>query len=214
MTFNDPMTFDDNVQAEFGGRRRRRLPIGVVAWVALWLVIGLSTAVQIWQLAQLSQTVVQAGEALESAGSALRVIGRIPLVGDGPEKLGEEVGRTAQEIQDRGASTQRNVRTLSVLLGLSIVVIPVASVLGWYVPARRARQRDRRSIHEALTDAGGRRAFEEFLAWRAMQNLPYQTLKRVTHDPWGDFEAGRYRLLANAELTRLGLASTTRAGQA
>lgn len=203
------MTSSTNIQEQVTGRRARHLGIGILLWGVLWLGIGLSTAMQIWQLARLSETVVQAGQALESAGSALRVIGRIPLVGEGPKKLGEEVGQTAQQIQDRGASTRRNVRTLSVLLGLSIMVIPLTSILAWYLPLRAAREGDRRSIRKALADAGGNRVFEEFLARRALQHLPYETLKRVTVDPWGDLQAGRYRLLANAELTRMGLASTT-----
>ncbi len=208
------MTLDSNLDATLTGRRGGRLPVAVVAWGVLWLAIGLSTAVQIWQLARLSETVVQAGQALESAGSALRVLGRVPLVGEGPRTLGEEVGQTAEEIQNRGASTRGNVRTLSVLLGVSIVVIPIASILGWYLPLRAARERDKRSIQQAFNDAGGKRAFEEFLAWRALQHLRYDTLKKVTRDPWGDFEEGRYRLLANAELTRLGLAGTTRTTRA
>ncbi len=206
------MALDTDLDAKLAGRPGRRLRIGAVAWGVLWLAVGLSTAVQIWQLARLSETMVQAGQALESAGSALRAIGRVPLVGEGPRKLGEEVGQTAEEIQDRGASTRRNVRALSVLLGVSIVIIPMASILGWYLPLRAARERDKRSIQQAFNDAGGKRAFEEFLARRALQHLPYEALKQVTSDPWGDFEVGRYRLLANAELTRLGLARTTRTG--
>lgn len=207
------MTLDTKVYVPVTGRRAGRMRIAVVAWAALWLAVGLSTAVQIWQLSRLSQNVVQAGEALESAGAALRVLGRIPFVGEGPGQLGAEVTETAEEIQDSGASTRSNVRRLSMLLGLSIVVIPVASVLGWYLPLRAATERDRSGVRQALADAGGRRVFEEFLARRALQNVPYETLKRVTSDPWGDFDAGRYRLLANAELTRLGLAGAGRTAE-
>lgn len=203
------MTLDTKVHVPVTGRRAGRLRIAVVAWATLWLAIGLSTAVQIWQLSRLSENVVQAGEGLESAGSALKVIGRLPLVGEGPRRLGSEVVETAEEIQESGASTRSNVRRISVLVGTSIVTIPVASVLGWYLPLRAATERDRRGIRQALADARGRRAFEEFLARRALQNVPYETLKKVTGDPWGEFEAGRYRLLANAELTRLGLAGAS-----
>lgn len=46
---------------------------------------------------------------------------------------------------------------------------------------------------------------EEFLAHRAVHHLPYDTLRQVTADPWADLRSGSFRLLANAELTRLGL---------
>ena len=48
---------------------------------------------------------------------------------------------------------------------------------------------------------------EQFLANQAVQNLPYDVLSQVSADPWGDLRQGSYRRLANAELTRLGLAN-------
>jgi len=43
-----------------------------------------------------------------------------------------------------------------------------------------------------------------------VQNLPYDTLREVSADPWGDLRRGSFRRLANAELTRLGLATRQR----
>jgi hypothetical protein len=48
-------------------------------------------------------------------------------------------------------------------------------------------------------------ALFEFLAHRATENLRYHVLRDVTHDPWGDLEAGRHEALAEAELAWLGI---------
>ncbi len=44
-------------------------------------------------------------------------------------------------------------------------------------------------------------------AHRAVQNLPFDTLRQVSPDPCADLEHRSYRRLANAGLTRLGLAT-------
>ena len=38
---------------------------------------------------------------------------------------------------------------------------------------------------------------DEFLARRAVQNLPYHRLRAVSENPWRDLEEGRYRALAD-----------------
>jgi hypothetical protein len=75
------------------------------------------------------------------------------------------------------------------------------------LPLRRAGGRERRALKRALAESPRDPHLEEFLAHHAVQHLPYDTLRRVSDDPWGDLRRGSFRALANAELTRLGLAS-------
>ncbi len=167
---------------------------------------------QIWQLGRLSATAVESGEALDSAGAALQLVGRVPVVGPRSKRLGDEVRAAAQRIQESAAASQDNIRRLGVLLGVSIALVPVAPVVAAYAPLRLARTREARSVRRAWRNAGDDPVFEEFLARRAVQNLPYETLRAVSANPWDDLEAGNFRLLANAELTRLGLACERRPG--
>jgi hypothetical protein len=46
---------------------------------------------------------------------------------------------------------------------------------------------------------------QQVLATRAINRLPYQRLLEHTADPFGDYAAGRYDRLAQAELASVGL---------
>ena len=190
--------------------RRRSLLVVVVLWVVLWLAVGAVTAFQVRQLTEVSDSLVESADALDVAGLALQDIGRLPLVGERPEALGNQVRETAREIDRAGTASRETVRTVSLLLGLALILIPVVPVVAVYLPLRRAGTRERRTVKRALADGGQDPSLEEFLAHRAVQNLPYDTLREVSADPWGDLRRGSFRRLANAELTRLGLATRQR----
>jgi hypothetical protein len=190
--------------------RRRSLSVVVLLWVVLWLVVGAVTGYQVRQLTQVSDSLVESADALDVAGIALQDIGRLPVVGERPEALGNQVRATAGDIDRAGAASRETVRTVSVLLGLALVLIPVVPVVAVYLPLRRAGSRERKTVKRALADGGQDPGLEEFLAHRAVQNLPYDTLREVSADPWGDLRRGSFRRLANAELTRLGLATRQR----
>lgn len=192
------------------GARRRLLPVVVALWVLLWLVAGAVTGYQVRQLTEVSDSLVESAEALDSAGIALQDIGRLPIIGERPEALGNEVRETAREIDRAGTASRETVRTVSVLLGLALVLIPVVPVVAVYLPLRMAGNRERRAVKRTLAGTPNDPVLEEYLARQAVHNLPYSTLREVTTDPWGDLRRGSFRHLANAELTRLGLATRQR----
>jgi hypothetical protein len=74
-----------------------------------------------------------------------------------------------------------------------------------YVPFRISRAREVRAIRKAAARAQGDPMFQEYLAHRAVENLPYHRLREITPNPWRDLEEGRHSALADAELDRLGL---------
>jgi hypothetical protein len=193
--------------------RRLLLSITVALWVVLWLVVGAVTGLQVRQLTDVSDSLAESAEALDVAGIALQDIGRLPLVGERPEALGNQVRETALEIDAAAAASRETVRTVSVLLGLALVLIPIVPVVAVYVPLRRAGNRERRAVKRALAGSPHDPLLEEFLAHHAVHNLSYDTLREVSADPWGDLRRGSFRRLANAELTRLGLASRRRPTQ-
>ena len=190
--------------------RRRLLSVAVALWVVLWLVVGAVTGLQVRQLTEVSDSLVESADALNVAGLALQDIGRLPLVGDRPNKLGNQVRETAREIDRAGAASRETVRTVSVLLGLALVLIPIVPVVAVYLPLRRAGNRERTAVKRALAGDPIDPGLEEYLAHQAVHNLSYDRLREVSTDPWGDLRRGSFRRLANAELTRLGLATRRR----
>lgn len=190
--------------------RQRLLTIALGVWAVLWLAAGCITAVQIRNLDQLSDSLAQSGQALDTAGSGLQVIGRLPIVGERPKQLGDEVRVAAEEVRLAGASSRETIRWVSLLVGAALVIIPIVPAATWYAPLRSAA-RQRRALGTALDHIDQHPRLEEFLARRAVQHLEYDELRSVSQDPWGDLDRGSYRRLANAELTRLGLTGTGRA---
>ena len=191
------------------GRRLLALDALVALWVVTWAVMGILVAAELSELADLSDTVGSVGEAAESSGAAIELLAGLPVVGDalgaafaGPASDIQEAGRSAQE---SGADSRDTIETLTVLLGLSIGVIPSLPVLAGYLPARVARAREASALSDAARRAGDDPAFRELLARRAAEHLPYRRLAEISREPWRDLAEGRFDRLARAELERLGV---------
>lgn len=191
-------------------RSRYLLSAALVAWAALWIAVGVATGLQVKKLTEVSDSLVRSGDALDTAGAALQEVGRLPLIGEASEQFGNEVRVTAEDVRDAGASSRETVRSVSVLLGAALVLIPIVPVVSLYVPLRISLARQRKAVGRALERADQHPQLEAFLALRAVQNLPYDALTEVSANPWEDLSRGRHRHLANAELTRLGLAGRRR----
>lgn len=186
----------------------------VVFWLVLWSVVGGWVGLSLWELSAVGDTLLQSGRTLDSAGRALQDAGDLPLIGQWPQRLGDEVRATAAEIVQTGRDTTAHGRRLSVLLGVTVAVGPMVPVLP-YLPARIARRREARAVARSLHEPAGSRALDAYLAHRAIALLPWDRLRTVTDDPWRDLTDGRLQALADAELHRLGLsrpAATDRIG--
>ena len=181
------------------------LDLAVVLWVAAWIVVGLAVAREVQGLTDLSRTVIAAGVALEEAGGALQALDGVPFVGEDVGAIGERTERAGESARLSGRSSRESVESLSVLLGISIAVAPSLPLLALYLPMRLAWGRQVRAVRLALRRAPDDAAVDEFLAWRAVLNLPYDRLREASDDPWRDLEAGRHRKLGDAELRRLGI---------
>ena len=58
---------------------------------------------------------------------------------------------------------------------------------------------------DALATSSGDPGFEQYLARRAIDALPWDELRALSPDPWRAVAAGDFPALADAELRRLGL---------
>jgi hypothetical protein len=113
----------------------------VAAWCALWLVVGVWTGVELWQLGELGGAVAEAGRALGSSGDALQGLSDVPLVGERTGELGAEVQRSSADVVTQAEGARGSLRQLAVLLGLTVSLVPsVPAVLWLVVSGRRGPQ--------------------------------------------------------------------------
>jgi hypothetical protein len=173
-------------------------------WFAIWLLIGSWTCLTMWQIADVGDTLAVSGNALHSSGEALSSLGPIPVVGDNAAAVGVDVKAAATEVTARGAEVKRELRQLAVLLGLAIIVVPMAPVGGLYLPLRWARSREIRAIRASLDRHRDDPVLDRYLGARALANLGFSEIRAVSVDPWEDLAVDP-RALADAELRRLGI---------
>ena len=192
-----------------GVRLIRLLDAVAVAWVVLWVVLGLLVGREVRQLRELSDTVVTAGAAIQQTGGLVRGLGNIPFVGDQVSSVAAQVEQAGKSAQVSGRDSRDSTEKLSVLLALSIGLIPTLPLLGLYLPLRLTWTRDARAVRRALRRAPSDPLLVEFLARRAVSNFPYDTLLAVTPEPFRDLEDGRFENLARLELDRLGIRSSS-----
>lgn len=186
-------------------RSVRRLDVGVSVWVVVWIALGLLLWSDISAQAQLSDDVIRVGAAVRSTGEALGVVGGLPLVGGRIGEFADRIETMGAEVQASGRDSRDGILRAAVIAGLGVGVLPAALVLLLYLPARIRWKRYAGAIAAALPGAAGDPAFEQYLARRAVDALPWDTLRTITPDPWGDIGRGDCRALADAELERLGL---------
>jgi hypothetical protein len=178
----------------------------LVVWIAAWIWLGIAIGHEVSGLTSLSDTVVTAGRSVQVTGQALQKLESLPFgVGERIAGVHEQLDAAGASAVASGEQSRGNVEDLAVLLTIAIAVIPSVPVLALYLPFRISRMLDVRTIRRAARRSGSDPAFEEFLARRAAENLPYYRLREVTANPWRDLEEGRFRPLAKAELARLGL---------
>jgi hypothetical protein len=182
----------------------------IAFWVVLWIVLGVLTGYQLWSLSDISAAVAASGRAADQAGRALQLISELPLVPEGPGELGDQVRVAADEASRSAVSIRADLRRLSLLLGVSVAVVPTAPVLALWLPDRLRRRRAVAAVDAELRRSGRTPQLEAYLALMAVSEVGYADLRVVSDDPVGDLLAGRHTALADEQLRRLGLAPGAR----
>lgn len=101
----------------------------VAAWCALWLVVGLWTGYELWQLGELGGAVAETGRALGTAGEALESLSGAPLVGERTGELAGQVQGSSESIVREAQAARGSLRQLAVLLGLTVSLVPSVPVV-------------------------------------------------------------------------------------
>jgi hypothetical protein len=195
-----------SLPASLGDRRSIHLLDALaVVWVCLWVGIGYLVYHEVRGLSSLSNTVVSTGRALEATASALGAVSSIPVIGGQAGELARRAHEAARSAIANGNASRGDIRNLAVLLWIAIAAAPTKPLLVLYGLLREGWRRDVESLRELAAAYGDDAAFDELLARRALQHLPYRRLRRISENPWRDVEEGRTGALAGAELARVGL---------
>lgn len=185
-------------------RTVRRWDAAIVVYLLVVVGAGLLAGRQIWALAQLHLGLLDAADALDLTARAIGLLGQVPVVGAGADQLAGSVADTSGQVRTSAVAARADVRSLAVVVGASVALLPTVPVLLMYVPLRVARHREMRGLRRLLT--GRPDPFlVEHLAHAALHRVPYRELRRVSDRPWRDVEQGRHEAVAAAELRRLGL---------
>lgn len=192
------------IYAERPGLRARQLLFDAMSfvWVAVWIRIGMKVHDLIDALATPGQRMEEAGT--DFAASVSRLGGRaddLPFIGN---RLGQAFGTVAQggrSLERAGMAQQDAVQTLALWLGVIAAVLPILWLVARYVPGRVRWVREATAAARLRASGADLRLF----ALRALTTVPLHELRRVSDDPAGDYEAGRFRELAAVELASVGL---------
>lgn len=190
--------------------------IATLVWVGIWATIGIRLYGLLANLAATGRVIRDGGTNLDSAGDRLGdAIAGVPLVGEGAaDGLRGAFSAAADPMIRFGSDLERLLIIIAALLGLLVVAVALVPWLQRYLPWRVARWRrlnagtrvirqERATGEERVEDAEVTR----ILASRALHRLEYDELLEFSSDPFGDWAAGRFDRLAQAELDRVGLRS-------
>jgi hypothetical protein len=174
--------------------------VALALWAAIWIALAIAVVQNTRDVAQLGGTVSQTGAAVSDVGG---VIDSIPLVPSDVSGASESVQQAGASAEVSGNDGEDAANRLGIYLGIAIAVIPSVPLIGLYLPIRFSRIREARFARRSLVMFGHDARFQEFLARRAVENLPYEEIMAVSEQPWEDMKQGRFRALAAAELDRL-----------
>lgn len=177
----------------------------VTFWVVLWASMGVLTAQQVWSLSTVRDAAFASARAADTAGRGLQEISRLPLVPDGPGRLGAQVRAAARETRASARQIEGDLRQLALLLGLAVGLVPTAPLLAGYLPGRWRRARAVRDVRGELAARGRSEALDAYLAHQLVGELTWGELHAVADDPLGDLARGQHAPLAEEQLRRLGL---------
>jgi len=205
-----------HIWSERGGARAREIAVDIatVAWIVLWVTIGIRIYGFLANLAEAGRLVQQGGFELHDAGDSIGgALEGIPLVGEGAASgIRDAFAAAGDPLVAFGTDLERALIAIAVIVALLVAAAGLVPWLNRYVPWRverwsrlnaAARVIRRRRFASATPMPAGE--IERLLASRALHRLEYDELLRFSPDPFGDWSTGRHDRLARAELEQAGL---------
>jgi hypothetical protein len=204
--------------ASAGGRTRTLAgDLTVLALLILFAWLGVKVHDAILELTSIGRSIQDSGRAVAAttrntagavenafSGAAGKVQG-LPVVGgdlanalrDAPRGATDPLRETGDEEGARivrlGVEQVNRTEQAANWAGWLVFLLPASMLVLWRLPPRVRLIHRLSTAQRVLTGAP-----EDILAARAAYNLPYETLRRYTKDPFGDLAAGRHGALLTA----------------
>jgi hypothetical protein len=119
----------------------RLVDLALVVWASVWAALALAVFHEVRGLRDVSNTLVETGQAVDRTGRALETLGGVPIVGKDIRGYATEVRQAGKSAQRSGRSSKDHVENLSFLLAIAIWLVAMVPVVSLYVPLRRAWRR-------------------------------------------------------------------------
>jgi hypothetical protein len=190
--------------ADLPARRARQVvtDLVVVAWVYLWIRLGMRLYDLVERLAAPGRTVERAGNGMADnlAGAGSR-IDNVPGVGGTLARPFNQAADAARGLAAAGREQQQVVHDLAIALALALVAVPLALVLFGWLPLRLRWMRRAAAAAKLRGVAAGR----DLLALRALATQPLRRLNPDLAAAWRRGDDAAIDALAALQLRGLGL---------
>lgn len=195
------------IYSDYAGHRSRQITVDVlaVAAIAAWAWLGYTIYRLVMNLADFGVQMEEAGQGFKSTMTEISsTLGGVPLIGGGIRAPFDAASDAGANLEAAGVAQQTAVQQLATGLGLGIAVLPILTILVfWLVP--RIRFARRAGVAKRLLDSS---ASIDLLALRALANQKLAVLAAVDADvagAWRRNDPGVLRSLANLELRSSGV---------
>lgn len=195
------------IYARPSGMRTRQIlgDLGVVAWGVVWGIAGRVVYGLVYGLAQpMRDTAKTASGIRDNLRQAAEQAGKIPVVGGGLRTPFDGAAGGISDIVTNATNQAHMIENLGTLLGWLIFLIPVLTVVAFWLPRRIRFMRQSRAAQRFIDSAQDLDLF----ALRAMATQPMVKLAAISPDPVGAWRSGDRAViarLADLELRRSGL---------
>lgn len=178
-------------------------------WIAAWIMVSQRLYAVLAEFARAGRAIRQGGENLDMAAKQIgSALGSIPVIGHNVGDLVRSaIAFAARPFLAVGTDLERILLFIATLVSVLVLLLALTLWLIRYVPwrwKRLERLHTAARVMRAAPQISGS-AIERLLASRALHRLSYGELLKYSPDPFGDWIAGRYGRLAQAELGSVGL---------
>lgn len=193
--------------SDFGGRRTRQILTDVfaISAIILWILLGIALYNLVMNLAAFGVQMEDAGAGFkESMVEVGENLGGVPVIGDGIRVPFDGASQAGAALETAGQDQQDAVRALATGLGVGIAVLPILTILMfWLIPRVRFIRRAGNAKATVESSAG-----IDLLALRALATQRIAVLSTIDEDAMAAWRRGDetvMRKLAQLELKSSGV---------